>query len=253
MELTHHRGGAGEPLVLIHGIGSSWQAWLPVLPALQTRHDVIAVDLPGFGASPPLACGHPLDGPRPRRCGRELARRRRARPPPRGGQLARGMDSTRARAPRPGPQRGRAVARRGLEFARGGICAGCARGDLCGRTARALIRERAHAHGRRSHRSLLARLEPPVADRSGRGARGARGDRRRRHLHGDARPLDLDPRRGPRRDRRAGDDRLGLPRPPAAAAPGTALRASHPRARGCGCSPAPGTSRCGTTPSWSPG
>jgi len=59
MELNHHRGGAGEPLVLIHGIGSSWQAWLPVLPALQTRHDVIAVDLPGFGASPPLASGIP--------------------------------------------------------------------------------------------------------------------------------------------------------------------------------------------------
>ena len=57
MELNHHRGGAGDPLVLIHGIGSSWQAWLPVLRALERRHEVLAVDLPGFGGSKPLAPG----------------------------------------------------------------------------------------------------------------------------------------------------------------------------------------------------
>ncbi len=55
--LNHHRGGSGEPLVLIHGIGSSWQAFQPVLDTLEARHDVLAVDLPGFGESPPLPAG----------------------------------------------------------------------------------------------------------------------------------------------------------------------------------------------------
>ena len=50
--LSHHRSGTGEPLVLIHGIGSRWQLWQPLLPALSSRFDVIALDLPGFGASP---------------------------------------------------------------------------------------------------------------------------------------------------------------------------------------------------------
>jgi pimeloyl-ACP methyl ester carboxylesterase len=52
MELNHYRAGAGEPLVLLHGIGSHWQMWEPVLPMLTARHDVVAVDLPGFGDSP---------------------------------------------------------------------------------------------------------------------------------------------------------------------------------------------------------
>jgi pimeloyl-ACP methyl ester carboxylesterase len=51
MALNHYRAGAGEPLVLLHGIGSHWQVWEPVLPMLTARHDVIAVDLPGFGDS----------------------------------------------------------------------------------------------------------------------------------------------------------------------------------------------------------
>lgn len=55
--LNHHRGGAGAPLVLIHGIGSSWQAFRPVLTALEGRHDVLALDLPGFGESAPLDPG----------------------------------------------------------------------------------------------------------------------------------------------------------------------------------------------------
>ncbi|GAA1499580.1 alpha/beta fold hydrolase [Dactylosporangium maewongense] len=51
--LSHHRSGTGEPLVLLHGIGSRWQLWEPVLPALRPHFDVLALDLPGFGASPP--------------------------------------------------------------------------------------------------------------------------------------------------------------------------------------------------------
>lgn len=38
--------------MLIHGIGSRWQVWEPVLPRLRERHEVIALDLPGFGGSP---------------------------------------------------------------------------------------------------------------------------------------------------------------------------------------------------------
>jgi pimeloyl-ACP methyl ester carboxylesterase len=54
IEVAYERRGAGEPLVLIHGIGHRWQAWEPVLDLLATQHDVIAIDLPGFGASPEL-------------------------------------------------------------------------------------------------------------------------------------------------------------------------------------------------------
>jgi pimeloyl-ACP methyl ester carboxylesterase len=57
MELAYERRGTGSPLVLLHGIGHHWQAWLPVLDRLAASHDVIALDLPGFGASPPLPAG----------------------------------------------------------------------------------------------------------------------------------------------------------------------------------------------------
>jgi pimeloyl-ACP methyl ester carboxylesterase len=52
--LAYTRAGTGEPLVLLHGIGSWRHAWQPVLPALTGQFDVIAVDLPGFGDSEPL-------------------------------------------------------------------------------------------------------------------------------------------------------------------------------------------------------
>jgi pimeloyl-ACP methyl ester carboxylesterase len=50
-----HRGGSGEPLVLIHGIGSTWRVWTPIIEALERRHEVFAISLPGYGESPPLA------------------------------------------------------------------------------------------------------------------------------------------------------------------------------------------------------
>jgi pimeloyl-ACP methyl ester carboxylesterase len=55
--LAFRRTGTGAPLVLLHGIGSNHGIWDPVIPALSARFDVIAVDLPGFGASPPLPPG----------------------------------------------------------------------------------------------------------------------------------------------------------------------------------------------------
>ncbi|MFL5821758.1 MAG: alpha/beta fold hydrolase, partial [Solirubrobacteraceae bacterium] len=57
MTLNHQRRGAGPPLVLIHGIGSQWQAWEPVLDRVAVEREAIALDLPGFGASPPLPSG----------------------------------------------------------------------------------------------------------------------------------------------------------------------------------------------------
>jgi pimeloyl-ACP methyl ester carboxylesterase len=55
--LIRHRGGSGPPLVLVHGLGLSWRSWQPVLDALEACHDVVAIDLPGFGESPPLPDG----------------------------------------------------------------------------------------------------------------------------------------------------------------------------------------------------
>ncbi len=59
MQLNHHRIGAGEPLVLIHGLGHHWQAWLPVIDRLKTDRELILLDLPGFGASPMPPPGTP--------------------------------------------------------------------------------------------------------------------------------------------------------------------------------------------------
>ncbi|MGP3962800.1 alpha/beta fold hydrolase [Nonomuraea sp. 3N208] len=59
MELAFERRGAGPPLILIHGIGHHWQAWWPVMDRLAASRTVIAIDLPGFGASPGLPDGTP--------------------------------------------------------------------------------------------------------------------------------------------------------------------------------------------------
>jgi pimeloyl-ACP methyl ester carboxylesterase len=59
MRLNYHRAGQGSPLILVHGIGSRWQMWAPVMEALAAEHDVIALDLPGFGASPMPPAGTP--------------------------------------------------------------------------------------------------------------------------------------------------------------------------------------------------
>lgn len=52
MTLHVQRAGAGKPLLLLHGLGSSHKAWQLVIPALAARRQVVAVDLPGHGDSP---------------------------------------------------------------------------------------------------------------------------------------------------------------------------------------------------------
>ena len=44
-------GGAGPPLLFVHGLGGCWQNWLLNIPAFMESHRVIAPDLPGFGES----------------------------------------------------------------------------------------------------------------------------------------------------------------------------------------------------------
>ena len=66
--LAHDRSGSGEPLILIHGFGSFRGVWKPVLPTLEAERDVIAIDLPGFGDSPP-----DVDHPTPARLAEAVA------------------------------------------------------------------------------------------------------------------------------------------------------------------------------------
>lgn len=53
-------GGSGPPIVLVHGLGGSHVNWAAVAPRLTAHGRVVALDLPGFGLSPP-ARHHDLD------------------------------------------------------------------------------------------------------------------------------------------------------------------------------------------------
>ena len=52
-----HRGGAGTPMVCLHGFIDTWRTWELVLPALERDHDVLAPTLAGHAGGPPI------DGP----------------------------------------------------------------------------------------------------------------------------------------------------------------------------------------------
>jgi pimeloyl-ACP methyl ester carboxylesterase len=54
MTIAYDRTGAGPPLVLLHPLGADRRVWDPIAASLGTTHEVIALDLPGFGESPPL-------------------------------------------------------------------------------------------------------------------------------------------------------------------------------------------------------
>ncbi|MEA2179147.1 MAG: hypothetical protein QOG77_2444, partial [Solirubrobacteraceae bacterium] len=39
-------------LVVLHALGLSRHSWNPILPRLAERHEVLAIDSPGFGRAP---------------------------------------------------------------------------------------------------------------------------------------------------------------------------------------------------------
>jgi pimeloyl-ACP methyl ester carboxylesterase len=51
VRLSTYTIGAGQPVLLLHGLGATKISWLPVLPALAARYRLIVPDLPGHGAS----------------------------------------------------------------------------------------------------------------------------------------------------------------------------------------------------------
>jgi len=60
--LAFVRAGAGEPVVLVHGITTSSFIWDDVLPILSERYDTIAVDLLGCGSSDrPVPADYSID------------------------------------------------------------------------------------------------------------------------------------------------------------------------------------------------
>ena len=50
-EVGYRRTGAGDAVVLIHGLAGSSKTWAAVHPQLAVGHDVIAPDLLGHGES----------------------------------------------------------------------------------------------------------------------------------------------------------------------------------------------------------
>ena len=56
-------GGAGSPLVLVHGLGGIIENWCALAPALAERHRVLVPDLPGHGRSALLSEARNLDAP----------------------------------------------------------------------------------------------------------------------------------------------------------------------------------------------
>jgi pimeloyl-ACP methyl ester carboxylesterase len=51
LRVRYLRAGGGPAVVLLHGFASSIYTWKDVLPVLREGHDVVALDLPGFGGS----------------------------------------------------------------------------------------------------------------------------------------------------------------------------------------------------------
>jgi pimeloyl-ACP methyl ester carboxylesterase len=51
-EVNYVELGQGPPLILVHGLSGAWQNWLDTIPHFARTRRVLALDLPGFGASP---------------------------------------------------------------------------------------------------------------------------------------------------------------------------------------------------------
>jgi pimeloyl-ACP methyl ester carboxylesterase len=61
LSLGLDEAGDGEPLVLIHGLATTRLIWRRVVPLLAEERHVLALDVPGFGASTPAGPGFDLE------------------------------------------------------------------------------------------------------------------------------------------------------------------------------------------------
>jgi pimeloyl-ACP methyl ester carboxylesterase len=59
--VTGAEAGAGAPLVLLHGLGGTWEYWGKAMALLAGRARCVALDLPGFGHSDPPVGEFTLD------------------------------------------------------------------------------------------------------------------------------------------------------------------------------------------------
>ena len=258
--IAHTRRGSGPPLVLIHALGTDRHMWDPVLDRLAAERDVIAVDMPGFGDSPPLAAPRAA----PRRAG--LARRH--------ARAGRASHAARARARRPRAPAGARLDRPhvagnslggwvALELALAGHAQSVTAIAPAGLWAQPLMPKRSTAR-------LIARaLRPADARAAAQRARPARGAGRddrasragpvrgraaararvrgRARLRGRQRRHARRPFHRPGRDPRPAHAGLARARPARRAA-----RATCPRPRASTSCAAAATCRPGTTPSRSP-
>jgi 3-oxoadipate enol-lactonase len=59
MNIAYRRKGAGPPLLLIHGVGGDSSSWDAIADRLESRFDVVAMDLRGHGRSDLIR--HPIE------------------------------------------------------------------------------------------------------------------------------------------------------------------------------------------------
>lgn len=55
--LSHRVEGQGQPLLLIHGWGVTYPIWEALTPLLARHHQLVMVEMPGLGGSPPAGAG----------------------------------------------------------------------------------------------------------------------------------------------------------------------------------------------------
>jgi pimeloyl-ACP methyl ester carboxylesterase len=60
-KVAYRREGGGEPMVFLHNGGTSHRIWEPLLERYASDHDVIAMDMLGFGASDRPQISYSLD------------------------------------------------------------------------------------------------------------------------------------------------------------------------------------------------
>ncbi|MEU7588351.1 alpha/beta hydrolase [Micromonospora sp. NPDC049230] len=56
-----HRRGEGPPVVLLHGLLTDSRVWQQAVEGLSATHQVIAIDAPGHGTSPPRSAAYSLE------------------------------------------------------------------------------------------------------------------------------------------------------------------------------------------------